>query len=626
MDIASPSMQTLSVPDALLPEWERLMAGCGDRSLSLQDVMSVAGQWQTQGQAALAVELYRAWLQHNDGAMRLVALYNQGTVLSSLKRYDEAEQVYREVLALKPDFLQAQVNLGHQLEHLGRKDEALSTWQAVVDSPATAEVMGANPLDMRLHALKNMARLLEQERRFPESETLMRQALTLQAEQPDVLQHYVHIRQKQCAWPIYEPVGEVTLNQLLTNTSLLAMLSYSDDPALQLMVAQRFVAEKVVKYKGPPLHARVKREGRIRIGYLSGDLRMHAVGFLTPEIFELHDRSRFEVFAFCWSGEDGSAQRARIRAGMDHVIPIQGRSDEEAAQLIAAAGIDVLVDLQGLTSGARPNILAYRPAPIQVGYLGLPATSALPGVDWIIADRYVMPPEYLPYCTERPIYLQHCYQSSDRKRPVGAKPTRAQVGLPDEGFVFCSFNNNHKYTQQMFDAWMRILAAVPGSVLWLLADNDKARENMLANAQRMGVAPERLFFAPRAAPPDYLARFQLADLVLDTFPFNAGTTANDCLWMGTPILTLSGRSYISRMAGSLLNAVGLPELATNSVQEYERMAIQIGRQPARALSYKRYLAEFGRTSPLFDMEALVRDMEQQFEQMALARRAQAPAA
>lgn len=622
MDIASPSMQTLSVPDALLPEWERLMAGCRDRSLQLQDVMSRAGQLQAEGQGGLAVELYRAWLQHNEGPMRLVALYNQGTVLSALRRYDEAEQTYREVLALKPDFLQAQVNLGHQLEHLGRKDEALSTWREVVDSPATAEVMGASPLEMRLHALKNMARLLEQERRYPQSEALMRQALTLQADQPDVLQHYVHIRQKQCEWPIYEPVGEVTLNQLLTNTSLLAMLSYSDDPALQLMVAQRFVAEKVVKYKGAPLHARVKREGRIRIGYLSGDLRMHAVGFLTPEIFELHDRSRFEVFAFCWSGEDGSAQRARIRQAMDHVIPLQGRSDEEAAQLIAAAGIDVLVDLQGLTNGARPNILAYRPAPIQVGYLGLPATSALPGVDWIIADRYVMPPQYLPYCTERPIYLKHCYQSSDRRRPVGAKPLRAQLGLPEDAFVFCSFNNNHKYTQQMFDAWMRILAAVPGSVLWLLADNDMARENMLANAQRMGVSPERLHFAPRAAPPDYLARFQLADLVLDTFPFNAGTTANDCLWMGTPILTLSGRSYISRMAGSLLNAVGLPELATNSLQEYEQMAIQIGRQPARALSYKRYLAEFGRSSPLFDMEALVRDMEQQFEQLALARRAQ----
>lgn len=620
MDIASPSMQTLSVPEALRPEWERLTAAARARSLALPEVMSRAGQWQAEGHAELAAQLYQAWLDHSEGPMRLVALYNLGTVWSTLRRHEEAAAVYREALALKPDFLQARVNLGHQLEHQGRKEEALQAWQEVVDSDATAEVMGAAPLEMRLHALKNMARLLEQERRFPESEALMRRALTLQPDQPDVLQHYVHIRQKQCAWPIYEPVGEVTPNQLLSNTSLLAMLSYSDDPALQLMCAQRFVNEKVTKYKGPAFHTRVKREGKIRIGYLSGDLRMHAVGFLTPEIFELHDRSRFEIFAFCWSNEDGSAQRARIRGAMDHVIPLQGRSDEQAAQLIAAAGIDVLVDLQGLTNGARPDILAYRPAPVQVSYLGLPATSALPGVDWIIADRYVMPPEYLPYCTERPIYLKHCYQSSDRQRPAGPKPTRAQVGLPEEGFVFCSFNNNHKYTQQMFDAWMRILAAVPGSVLWLLADNDKARANMLANAQRMGVSADRLYFAPRAAPPDYLARFQLADLVLDTFPFNAGTTANDCLWMGTPILSLSGRSYISRMAGSLLNAVGLPELATTSLAEYERLAIQIGLNPARALSYKRYLAEFGRASPLFDMPGLVRDMEDQFEQLALARR------
>lgn len=620
MDIASPSIQTLSVPEALRPEWDRLLAAAEARTLTLPEVMSRAGQWQGEGYAEQAAQLYQAWLDHSEGPMRLVALYNLGTVWSTLRRHEEAAAVYREALAVKPDFLQARVNLGHQLEHQGLKEQALQAWQEVADSTTTAEVMGTPPLEMRLHALKNMARLLEQERRFPESEVLMRRALSLQPEQPDVLQHYVHIRQKQCAWPIYEPVGEVTPNQLLSNTSLLAMLSYSDDPALQLMCAQRFVNEKVAKYKGPAFHARVKREGRIRIGYLSGDLRMHAVGFLTPEIFELHDRSRFEVFAFCWSNEDGSAQRARIRRAMDHVIPLQGRSDEQAAQLIAAAGIDVLVDLQGLTNGARPDILAYRPAPVQVSYLGLPATSALPGVDWIIADRYVMPPEYLPYCTERPIYLKHCYQSSDRQRPVGPKPTRAQVGLPDEGFVFCSFNNNHKYTQQMFDAWMRILAAVPGSVLWLLADNDKARENMLANAQRMGVAADRIYFAPRAAPPDYLARFQLADLVLDTFPFNAGTTANDCLWMGTPILTLSGRSYISRMAGSLLTAVGLPELATTSLADYERMAIQIGLNPARSLSYKRYLAEFGRSSPLFDMPGLVRDMEDQFEKLALARR------
>lgn len=622
MNIASPNMKTLSVPAELVPEWDQLLQRCRDASLPLGDVMGRANQLQSQGLAALACELYRAWLAEQQGPLRVVALYNLGAMLATIQAHEEAEKAYREALQIKPDFLQAQVNLGHQLEHLGRLEEALATWEAAANDRTQGEIMGTDPAELRLHALKNRARLLEQEKRYPEAEQVMREALELKADQADVLQHYVHIRQKQCAWPVYEPVGAVTSNQLLVNTSLLAMLSYSDDPALQLLVAQRFVNEKVVKYSGPAFHrlSSQARSGKIRIGYLSGDLRMHAVGFLTPEIFELHDRSRFEVFAFCWSREDGSAQRARITGAMDRVIPLQGLGDEAAAKLIASMGIDVLVDLQGLTSGARPNILAYKPAPIQVSYLGLPGTSAVPGVDWILADRYVMPPEYLPFCTERPIYLDKCYQSSDRKRPVGATPTRSQVGLPEDVFVYCSFNNNHKYTEPMFAAWMRVLQAVPNSVLWLLADNDRARENMLAFASRHGVSADRLFFAPRAAPPDYLARFQLADLVLDTFPYNAGTTANDCLWMGTPILTLSGRSYISRMAGSLLTAVGLPDLITNSVSEYEQRAIQIGKEPARALSYKRYLREFGQSSPLFDMPALVSNMEAEFERMALAER------
>nr|WP_295084396.1 acetylglucosamine transferase [uncultured Roseateles sp.] len=622
MDLASPRMQTLSIPAALSAEWDQLLRRCQEASLPLAELMGQATQLQAQGLGELAGELYRAWLDKQTGPLRVVALYNMGATLASIHKHAEAEQAYLQALALKPDFLQAKVNLGHQQEHLGQVEAALKTWADAANDSTVGEIMGTDALDLRLHALKNRARLLEQEKRYPEAEAVMRQALMLKADQGDVLQHYVHIRQKQCAWPVYEPVGAVTPNQLLLNTSLLAMLSYSDDPALQLLVAQRFVHEKVIKYAGPPLYKQSgkRREGRIRIGYLSGDLRMHAVGFLTPEIFELHDRSRFEVFAFCWSGEDGSAQRARIRSAMDQLIPLQGLSDEAAAQLIASMGIDVLVDLQGLTSGARPNILAYRPAPIQVSYLGLPGTSAIPGVDWILADRFVMPPEYLPFCTERPIYLDKCYQSSDRKRPIGATPTRSQLGLPEDAFVYCSFNNNHKYTEPMFQAWMRVLQAVPNSVLWLLADNAKARENMLAHAAAQGVAAERLIFAPRAAPPDYLARFQLADLVLDTFPYNAGTTANDCLWMGAPILTLSGRSYISRMAGSLLTAVGLPDLVTYSVTEYEQRAIQIGQQPARALSYKRYLQEFGRSSALFDMPALVADMEAKFERMALAER------
>jgi predicted O-linked N-acetylglucosamine transferase (SPINDLY family) len=238
----------------------------------------------------------------------------------------------------------------------------------------------------------------------------------------------------------------------------------------------------------------------------------------------------------------------------------------------------------------------------------------------MLADRFVMPPELLPFCTEKPIYLPHCYQVSDRQRLAGAKPSRADCGLPEEGFVYCSFNNNHKFTPEMFDAWLRILAQVPASVLWLLADNPTAKSNMLARAASHDVSPERLVFAPRVSPADYLARFQCADLVLDTFPYNAGTTASDVLWMGTPILTRAGRTYISRMAGSLLNAVGLPDLITNSLEAYEKLAVDLGRNPMRVASYKRYLAEQGRQSALFDMPQIVRDIESAFEALALGLR------
>ena len=374
-------------------------------------------------------------------------------------------------------------------------------------------------------------------------------------------------------------------------------------------------AQPVALHKAMP-----PRSGKIRIGYLSGDLHMHAVGLLTPELFELHDRDKFEVWAFCWTPESDMPQRQRILAAMDHHVRLAGVDDATAARLIAEAGIDVLVDLQGLTSGARPAILGWRAAPVQISYLGLPGTSGLPGVDWILGDAYVIPPELEPYCTERPIRLPNCYQVSDRQRAVAPRPARSTYGLPDEAFVYCSFNNNHKFTPEIFGAWMRILQQVPNSVLWLLADNDTARENLLQQADAHGVPRERLIFAPRVAPPEYLARFQCADLVLDTFPYNAGTTASDALWMGTPIVTLSGRSYISRMAGSLLTAVGLPELATTSLADYETLAVLLGRQPARVVSYKRYLAEQGRSSPLFDLPQIVRDIESAYERLALQAR------
>lgn len=583
--------------------------------LSLPELVNEAQRLQTQGGVDAAVALYQQWLQAAPVALRHVAWFNLGTLQGAQQRTAEAEAAYRAAIALQPDFPHARLNLGHLLERRGQHEAALAEWRAVV---------AARPApDLQVHAWNNIGRLLEQLRRYPEAEAALRESLLLDPEQPNVVQHYVHLRQKQCAWPIYTPVGEVGPNRLLQGTSLLAMMGLNDDPALQLLSATRFALERVPKAAPVPLHKTMPpRSGRIRIGYLSGDLHMHAVGLLTPELFELHDRSRFEVWAFCWTPESDQPQRQRILRAMDHVVRLGGVDDHTAARLIAEAGIDVLVDLQALTSGARPGILGHRAAPVQVSYLGLPGTCGLPGVDWIIADHYVLPPEAEAYYTEKPLRLPHCYQVSDRQRAVAPRPARSTYGLPEDQVVYCSFNNNHKFTAEVFGAWMRILQQVPRSVLWLLADNDTARENMLRQADHHGVDRARLVFAPRVAPPEYLARFQCADLVLDTFPFNAGTTASDALWMGTPIVTLSGRSYISRMAGSLLTAVGLPELATTSLAEYEKLAVLLGRQPARIASYKRYLAEHGRTSPLFDLPQIVRDIEAQFAHLALQHRAQ----
>ncbi len=588
-------------------------------TMQLTDLLDRAGALSQTGHAEESAALYQSWIAHTDSPMRHVACFNWGTVLGAMGRHAQAEQAYQQAIDLKPDFLQAHLNLGHQLEQLKQVDRALSQWAKVAEM--TQGATGPDR-DLGLHALNNSARLLESLRRFDEAERFMIRSLQIKPAQSDVLQHYVHLRQKMCAWPIYQPVGAVTHNQLLLGTSALAMLSATDDPALHLVAAQRFAYERIAKAPAEPLHATgPRREGRIRVGYLSGDLCLHAVGLLVPELLELHDRDKFEVFAFCWSREDGTAQRKRLVDAVDHLVRIDRLDDTTAARLIAGHGIDILIDLQGLTSGARPAILGMRPAPVQISYLGFPGCSAIPGVEWIIADRFVMPPEQLPYSTEKPLYLDRCYQVSDRQREVAPLPSRATYGLPEDAFVFCSFNNNFKFTDAVFDSWMRIVRSVEGSVLWLLADNEWARENMLARAEALGVTRDRLHFAPRVSPAEYLARFALADLVLDTFPYNAGTTASDALWMGTPIVTLSGRSYISRMAGSLLTHIGLPDLVTETLADYERLAIQLGRQPQRVASYKRYLAEHGRSSALFDVPAFVRDLEVEFERLALAHRA-----
>jgi len=591
---------------------ERARAG----QMSLTELLDLANQWQAQRQLDAVIALYQAWCANPQAQHRYVVLFNLGTVLSASGRHAQAQEAYEESLRIKPDFVQAKVNLAHQREVQGDSEGAVGHWREAVT--LLDGYPSEDGLPLRLHALNSQARVLETLKRYEEAEARMVDSLLLDPRQPKVIQHYVHIRQKQCKWPVYETLGAVTSNQLLMSTSPLAMLSASDDPALQLLAARTFSYERVMPVVQKPLaFAKRQRGGPLRVGYLSGDLCMHAVGLLVPEMLELHDRSQVEVFGFCWSREDGTAQRARLVKAFDHLIRIGHLGDEAAARLIASCDIDVLVDLQGITSGARPDILSHRPARVQITYLGFPATTGLSSIDYVLCDRHVVPPELLPMMTEKPLYMPRCYQASDRQRDVGAVPKRSDYGLPEGQFVYCSFNNNFKFTASLFASWMRVLQAVEGSVLWLLADNPWAKENMLRMADAHGVDRARLIFAPRVAPPDYLARFQLADLFLDTFPYNAGTTANDVLWMGTPILTCSGKTFISRMAGSLLHNVGLPDLVTDSAQEYERKAIQLGRNPKMIASYKRYLAEHRLTSDLFDMPGFVRDLEAVYASVAV---------
>lgn len=572
--------------------------------LELMPLIQMADRLGAAGRGLDVIGLYRCWLSHTKSPVAHIARFNLAAALSALELLPEAEEAYRTAIYERPDFAQSWFNLGAVIERQKRPDQALAIWQSMLDHPLVGPEQNR---DLYLMVLNSMGRLLEETRQLQAAEMKLRSSLETDPEQPKVIQHWVHLRQKQCEWPVYCPVDNLSYGQMLKATSPLAMLSASDDPGLQLATAIHFVNERV-NLRVPSLApSTTYKHDRLRIGFLSSDFCLHAVSLLTVELFELLDRKRFEVYGFCWSREDGSSMRARIIKAFDHFIKIGALDDARAAQAIRDHEIDILIDLQGLTSGARPNILAYRPAPVQMTYLGFPGPTGHPCIDYVIADRYLIPDSERPYYTEKPLYLPKVFQSSDRRRPVSPLPTRSEIGLPADVFVYCSFNNNYKFSEEVFNCWMRILQRVPDSVLWLLADNQWSQANLTMRAEAQGIDKARLVFAPRVAPPDYLARYTAADLFLDAYPFNAGTTANDALWMGLPVLTRSGRTFASRMAGGLLTSLGMPELITESLEEYEERAVELGSRPGEYRPLRERLAHRRQTSPLFDMTEFVKD-------------------
>ena len=358
------------------------------------------------------------------------------------------------------------------------------------------------------------------------------------------------------------------------------------------------------------------RHERIRIAYLSADFRQHAASVLMAGMFERHDRSRFEVSAVSFGADDGSPMRKRLTAAFEHFVDARGLSDDVIADLVREHEIDIAVDLMGYTTNSRSGIFARRPAPVQAHYMGFAGTMGAPFLDYVIADRTVIPERARAVYAEKVVTLPNSYFVNDDGRPIGERVfTRAELGLPDRGFVFCCFNGSHKITPDVFDGWMRILKRVNGSVLWLLADHPATIGNLMREAAARGVDPKRLIFARRIPPPDHLARHRAADLFLDTLPYNAHTTACDALWAGLPVLTRTGETFAGRVAASVLGAIGLRELITETAVDYERRAIALAADPARLAAIRNRLAQNRLTTPLFDTQLFTRHMEAAFVAM-----------
>lgn len=599
--------------DPFVATLQRITAGQSE----LPELIAAAGQLQAVGQVAGAQQLYRVWLSHNPGhPQRFVALFNCAVISNQLGDFAGARDELAAALAQNPDFLPAYVNMGGVLERLGAPAAAVEHWNAALArlAPVTGDA-----LRYKLATLKQKARLHAEHQDPEAAEAVMSEMLDLDPKQRDVIEQYVAVRLSQCKWPIAEPREGLEPADIVAGMHPLSVAAYTDDPLLQLAAAAHYVEEQVAESPGGENDRRgapIELSGRrLRVGYVSSDLRDHAVGYLMAELFEVHDRAKVEVFAYyCGIPREDGLQR-RIRGAVEHWRNIRDLSDDEAAAMVAADGIDILVDVNGHTRDARTGLFSRRPAPIQVNWLGYPGTMGSPYHHYIIGDDWITPPEAELYFSEKVLRLP-CYQPNDRRRIVDpTRPTRAQAGLPDDAFVFCCFNGSQKITRFTFLRWLTILASVPGSVLWLLESTPATQGRLRAFAEAHGVAPERLVFAPKTSNAQHLARYPLADLFLDTAPYGAHTTASDALWMGVPMITISGRAFASRVCGSLVRAAGLPELVVGDEAAYVALAVALAADKPRVAELKARLSANRDRCALFDTDLLVRRLEGLYGEM-----------
>lgn len=562
----------LELKEPTMSESERLKVDIAQGKMSQIDLMRHVQNLESLGELRAASNLCAMWINHANAPDKHYALFNYGGLLQTLGRMDDAVVAYESCMALKEDFPQAYINLGLLHEKRGQHLLALNTWLLLVSrrylkSPPANEFL--------VMALNHIGRVQENLKNYAQAEEALEQSLLIQPKQPGVIQHWVHIRQKSCKWPVYKPLAGITMAEMRRYTSPLAMLALTEDPAEQLATAQSFVARTYTQKQERLCGHTPYEHKRIRVGYVSGDFREHAVGFLLPSLLEGHDPTQYELFAYDDSREDGSGVRARLKQQFQHVRPIKGLSDRQAAELILKDEIDVLIDLHGLSAGARPGIFALHPAPRQGTYLGFIGPTGMPWFDFVIADRLALPEELSLYFTEKPAYVEGSFLPSVSYVDRGKKVSRSSLGIPDGAFVMGAFGNTYKITPEMFSTWMRLLKRIPDALLWLIDDNEASTRSLKQQAELAGIAAERLLFTPRTAHDEFCARLQLADVYLDTYPYNCGSTSNDVINAGVPLVSLYGKTMVSRMGLSILSSVNAAHLATRSYSDYEDKVVEL---------------------------------------------------
>jgi protein O-GlcNAc transferase len=558
---------------------------------------------------------YEAVLQLHPGDP--LTLYHKANALKDLQRFDEALADYDRALALDPDLAAAWNNRGMVLRDLNRPAEALASFnRALVLKPDDAA------------ALFNRGTLQWTEYgRYEQALRDLEDVVRIAPDYDYAPGNLLHLKMYGGDWRGFEFDKALIDRGVRAGQKIVEPFVYqaiSDSPKDLLTCAE---THATLFPPGAPLWKKLPRKrDKIRVGYLSGEFRAQATQYLAAGLYERHDRENFEIVAFDAGVGDGSPMRARLEAAFDNFISISGLTDQEAAERIRDAQIDILVNLNGYFGRHRMGVFALRPAPIQVNYLGFPGTLGAPAMDYILADRIVIPEGERRHFTEQVVWLPDCYQvNDDTRRIADQRPTRAEEGLPETGFVFCNFNQSYKLVPETFASWMRVLKQVEGSVLWLMEGNGAFTQHLRQEAERQGVAGGRLVFARNQPLDRHLARLPLADLFLDSLPYNAHTTASDALWAGVPLLTCRGRAFAGRVAASLLRAIGLPELIAGDWAAYEALAVRLAREPGLLRGLRDRLAQNRAAYPLFDTDRFRRHIESAYRQMwEIAQRGEAP--